>query len=107
MEIAEDYDLFLKLSCLTDFKAIQGVVAYYRIHGSNVSLVKQEQCFVEILEIMDKYLPDQLAVSGLKVHNTIRAIYEIRNGKIIKGLNHFILHGSVKSLAYLAKNKFF
>jgi len=107
MEIAEDYDLFLKLSCLTKFRAIQDVIAYYRVHDNNASIVKQEQFFLEISEIINRYLPDKAAISGLKMHNTVRAIYKIRNGKIIKGLGYFIQHGSIGSLIFLIKSKFF
>ncbi len=107
MEIAEDYDLFLKLSCLTKFRAIQDVIAYYRVHDNNASIVKQQQCFLEISEIINRYLPDKAAISGLKMHNTVRAIYKIRNGKIIKGLGCFIQHGSIGSLIFLIKSKFF
>jgi len=107
MEIAEDYDLFLKLSCLTKFRAVQDVVAYYRVHDRNTSLTKQEKCFTEILEIINRYLPNKAAVSGLKMHNTVWAIYKIRSGEVVKGLNYFIQNGSVNSLAYLVKSKFF
>ena len=107
MQIAEDYDLFLKLSCLTNFRAVQNVVAYYRVHDNNTSIIKQEQCFIEVLEIINKYLPRKSAISGLKMHNSARAIYKVRNGEIIKGLIYFIQHGSISSLVNLVKFKFF
>jgi glycosyltransferase involved in cell wall biosynthesis len=107
MDIAEDYDLFLKLSRLTKFKAVQDVVAYYRVHSSNASIVKQEQSFSEVLEIINKYLPEKGAIYGLKVHNTVYSIFEIRDGRIVKGLVHFIKHGSINSILYLMKRRFF
>lgn len=107
MQIAEDYDLFLKFSCLTKFRAVQNVVAYYRVHDNNTSMIKQEQSFIEVLEIINKYLPRKSAVIGLKMHNTARAIYKVRNRDIIKGLIYFIQHGSISSLVRLVKFKFF
>ena len=107
MEIAEDYDLFLKLSCLTKFRAVQDVVAYYRLHDNNTSIVKQEQCFLEISEIINRYFPDKAAISGLEVHNTVSSISKIRNGEVIKGMMYFIRHGSIAGLAHLIAYKFF
>ena len=97
LEIAEDYDLFLKLSCLSKVRAVQEVVALYRVHGGNISEDKQEQSFLEIIEIINRYLPSKSAVRALKVQHTIRAIQEIRNGHILGGINRFLRYGGVNS----------
>ena len=107
MEVAEDYDLFVKLSCLTKFRAVQEVVSYYRLHNNNTSIVKQEQYFSEISEIINRYFPDKAAISGLAVHNTVFSISKIRNGELIKGMMNFIRHGSIAGLGHLIVYKFF
>jgi glycosyltransferase involved in cell wall biosynthesis len=106
MEIAEDYDLFLKLAYVTKVRAVQEVVALYRVHDKNISNNKQDQDFLETMEIVSRYMPSRIAARALKVHHTIRAIQEIRNKEIIQGLNRFIKYGGICSLISIFQMKY-
>ena len=101
MEIAEDYDLFVKLSRLTKVCAVREVVAYYRVHENNLSIGKQEQDFNETIEIVSRYLPLDSAIQALKSHHSFRSIQQIREGDVLKGLYRFFSNGSLKSLVVL------
>jgi len=106
MEIAEDYDLFVKLSRLTQFKAVQGVIAYYRLHNNNTSIINQEKCFLEVSEIINRYLPDNGAISGLEVHSAVYSFSKIKHGEVINGIIYFFRHSSIRALAYLLTHRF-
>lgn len=106
MEIAEDYDLFLKLAYLTKVRAVQEVVALYRVHDKNISNSKQEQDFLETMEIVSRYLPSPNAERAMKVHHTIRAVQEMRNQEIIQGLSRFIKYGGVSSLISIFQTRY-
>lgn len=106
MEIAEDYDLFIKLSRITNICAVQDVVAFYRVHDSNLSIERQEQGFLEVLEIVDRYLPDENSVQAMRIHQTIRSIQQIREGDVLKGSLRFFLSGSFFSIAYVLFKRF-
>ena len=106
MEIAEDYDLFVKLSHVTKVCAVQEVVGYYRVHEDNLSIGKQEQDFLETLEIVSRYLPLHSAIKALKIHHSIRSIQEIREGKLFKSLFRLFSKGSFTSLALFLLKKY-
>ena len=95
MEIAEDYDLFVKLSYLTNVCAVQEVVALYRVHDNNYSIGKQKQGFLETIEIVGRHLPAQSAVRALKAHHTIRSIQQIREGEVLGGITRLLFNGSL------------
>jgi glycosyltransferase involved in cell wall biosynthesis len=101
MEIAEDYDLFVKLSRLTRACVVREVVAYYRVHENNLSIGRQEQDFSETIEIVSRYLPLDGAIQALKVHHSFRSIQQIRDGEILKGFYRFLSNGSLRSLFLL------
>lgn len=100
MEIAEDYDLFVKLSRVTEACAVDEVVAHYRVHENNLSINKQEQDFSETIEIVSRYLPLEIAIKALKTHHSLRAIQQIRDGELFKGFYRFLLNGSFRSLIF-------
>jgi len=98
MEIAEDYDLFVKLSRVTQACAVDQVVAHYRVHENNLSIDRLEQDFSETIEIVSRYLPLDIAKEALKFHHSVHAIHQIRDGKFLKGFYRFLLNGSLRSL---------
>jgi len=106
MEIAEDYDLFVKLSYLTRVCAVQEVIGYYRVHEYNLSIGKQEQDFSETLEIVSRYLPLPSAIKALKIHHSFQSIQEVRDGKLFKGLFRFFSKGSFTSFVPFLLKKY-
>ncbi len=105
-EIAEDYDLFVKIAALKKVLAVQSVIGLYRIHQSNTSILKLEKGFQENLEIVSRYLPNPAAVRALKFHYTYNALMKIRSGVIWNGLSCFISRGGWFSLLTLVRLKF-
>ena len=45
--IIEDFDFFLRLSKLCFFESVQEPLAYYRLHGGNLSTIKKGQAIIE------------------------------------------------------------
>lgn len=104
-EQAEDYELFVKLAATRKVRAVQSVVALYRIHGSNASILNEEKDFREAEEIVSRYLPQPAADRALKQRHSYYALNQIRQGKFWSGFCHFVLRGSLSSLFALVQRK--
>ena len=81
-----DFDLFIKLSRVSEFDAIQEPVATYRVHGENLSLKNVEQ---EIIEM--KYWL-KINENNLNIDQIYQLNYRIFNREFIniKFTNDFI-----------------
>ena len=104
-EQAEDYELFVKIATKRKVRAVQDIIALYRIHESNSSIGNEEKCFYEVLEIIGKYLPDPASVSGLSYQHTAYALTRIKDGEFKKGLYHFSVHGRLFDLLKIFMQK--
>ena len=97
-----DFDLFIKLSRVSEFDAIQEPVATYRVHGENLSLKNVEQ---EIIEM--KYWL-KINENNLNIDQIYQLNYRIFNRELIniKLTNNFIntLKFFFKKKEYLMKN---
>ena len=97
-----DFDLFIKLSKVSEFDAIQEPVATYRVHGENLSLKNVEQ---EIIEM--KYWL-KINENNLDIDQIYQLNYRIFNREFIniKFTNNFIytLKFFLKKKEYLMKN---
>ena len=97
-----DFDLFIKLSKVSEFDAIQEPVATYRVHGENLSLKNVEQ---EIIET--KYWL-KINENNLDIDQIYQLNYRIFNREFIniKFTNSFIntLKFFFKKKKYLMKN---
>ena len=97
-----DFDLFIKLSKVSEFDAIQEPVATYRVHGENLSLKNVEQ---EIIEM--KYWL-KINENNLDIDQIYQLNYRIFNREFIniKFTNSFIntLKFFFKKKKYLMKN---
>ena len=97
-----DFDLFIKLSRVSEFDAIQEPVATYRVHGENLSLKNIEQ---EINEM--KYWL-KINENNLDIDQIYQFNYRIFNRELIniKLTNNFIntLKFFFKKKEYLMKN---
>lgn len=96
--MAEDYELFMKISAIRKVRAEQSVIALYRIHQFNNSILNLEKSFRESVEIVSRYLSDPVAIRGLRRHHTYYAISQIRNGKPWIGIYHLVVYGSLWDL---------
>lgn len=110
-EMSEDYELFVKVAAVRKVRAVQSVIALYRIHQSNYSILNLEKGFQESIEIVGRYLPNPAAAYGLRRHHTYHAISQIRNGMKWSGIYHLVAYGSlwdifshirIKMFGYLA-----
>lgn len=104
-EQAEDYELFVKIAAKRKVRAVQAIVALYRIHESNISIGNDEKGFYEALEVVGKYRPDPAAVSGLSYQHTAYALTLIKDGKLKKGFYHFAAHGRLLDLFAIVVRK--
>lgn len=106
-EMAEDYDLFVKIAASYKVRAVQSVVGLYRIHQSNTSILKLEKGFGENLEIVSRYLPAHAAMRGLKFHYSLHALMKVRAGDIKAGVRCFISKGGWNGLLTLLRLRLF
>jgi glycosyltransferase involved in cell wall biosynthesis len=105
-EQGEDYELFVKLAAQKKVRAVQDVVALYRIHEGNNSIGNEEKGFKEILEIVGKYLPDTVAKNALRYQSTNFALMLIKGGNLKRSLHYFINRGSFLYLLVIIVRKF-
>jgi len=96
-EQAEDYELFVKITKCYSVRAVQDVVALYRVHDSNRSIGAAETGHREALEIVSRYLPAYSAKRGFIYHQTAYSINMINTGCFRRGFTYFISHGDLKS----------
>jgi glycosyltransferase involved in cell wall biosynthesis len=97
-ELAEDYELFVKISAIKKVRAVQDIVAFYRVHANNISISNIDKGFNEILEIVDRYQPDVAATNGLNYQYTAFALMLMKDGDFYKGIKCFFNHGRLKCL---------
>lgn len=89
-EQAEDYDLFVKIAAARKkVRAVQSVVAFYRIHQSNNSIVNNEKAFREASELIGRYLPAPAAIRGLRFRHATFAVTQMESGEFFSGIRHF------------------
>jgi glycosyltransferase involved in cell wall biosynthesis len=91
---AEDYDLFVKISALKSVRAVQKIIAYYRIHKNNATHRNLEIGYKEARDVISKFLPDPRARVGMIYHHTYYSIHLILHGKIIYGICYLAKYGS-------------
>jgi glycosyltransferase involved in cell wall biosynthesis len=95
LDQAEDYDLFLKIAAHKKIRAVQKVVALYRVHGLNTSINNEEKGLIESIKIINKYLPTREAIIGLRHQHTAFALTMILDGKTKKGISYLLLKGGI------------
>lgn len=70
LDILEDFDLFLHLSCFTNIGFINKVLADYRIHGSNFTIKKENTYINELKKWIEdneqKFLKKKISLKKLK-----------------------------------------
>lgn len=87
-EQAEDYELFVKIAARKKVRAVQSVVAMYRIHQSNNSIANNDIAFCEASELIGRYLPAPAAFRGLRFRHATYAMTQIESGKLWSGMRH-------------------
>ena len=104
-EQAEDYELFVKIAAKRRVRAVQDVIALYRVHESNASIGNDEKGFYEALDILGKFRFDPATKNGLSYQYTAYALTLIKDGQLSKGFNYFSAHGSLLDLLAIVVRK--
>ena len=78
---AEDFDLFSKVTEKFPARAVQEVVALYRVHGNNATHAQQDIGFDEVLDITRRYMPSRSARLAIDAHCAREAVRRIREGR--------------------------
>lgn len=101
---SEDFDLFLKITGQFKARAVQEVIALYRIHDKNVSESQHNELVSETFDILKRYLPSKVVQNSLKLYYAKEAVYRIRL-KDFNGLNKIVKEsgGMLKLLIPLLK----
>jgi glycosyltransferase involved in cell wall biosynthesis len=102
---AEDYELFVKIAKTKKVRAVQNVVAFYRVHENNMSINNEQKGFEESLEIIGRYNLLNSARRGLSYHHTDYGLQKIKSGNLKEGLNYFINNGSFIDLMSIVMRK--
>lgn len=63
-EIAEEYDLWLRIAQYYHIDFVEQPLAEYRIHGESVSSAKQAEMIDEVFQILEYWSGDRAAVAG-------------------------------------------
>jgi glycosyltransferase involved in cell wall biosynthesis len=96
---SEDYDLFVKVSRLYNAAFVESVIAKYRLHPGNISLVQKDLAFIEAIKIVSRYLPNKFAKKGLKYWSSLYLLSSIKRKKINKtSITSFLKYGSIWNL---------
>jgi glycosyltransferase involved in cell wall biosynthesis len=67
-KMAEDYDIFLKITKLYKARAVQEVCCVYRVHGSNMSHTKRRLGYLESILILKRYWFNPLAIISIMIN---------------------------------------
>ena len=84
LKVAEDYDIFLKVSKVSKVKAINDVLCKYRVHENNLSHSNENITFTESIEIISKY--NKLNNNNIKkaiAFWKIKIIYNLNKGSLL------------------------
>jgi glycosyltransferase involved in cell wall biosynthesis len=104
-EQAEDYELFAKIAATRKTRAVQDVIALYRVHENNSSILNEDKGFKEALEIICRYLPTPMAIRGLSYRHSSYALRMICDGKLRKGVIHLLNYGNLLDLFEISYRK--
>lgn len=69
LEVAEDYDIFLKVAKISKVCAVDEALSVYRVHDSNMSHASTKKTFIESIAIVKKYLPSIFAALAIMKWN--------------------------------------
>jgi glycosyltransferase involved in cell wall biosynthesis len=105
-EQAEDYELFVKIAAKRRVRAVQDIIALYRIHESNASIGNDEKGFLEVLEILKKFRLNPATKKGFSYQYTAYACTLIKDGQLCKGLYYFSTYGRLFDLFAIIVRKF-
>lgn len=97
-EQAEDYELFIKIAARKKVRAVQSIVALYRVHQSNNSIANSERAFKEASELISRYLPASAAIRGLRYRHATFAVTQIESGKLWSGARHIAAYVGLSTL---------
>jgi glycosyltransferase involved in cell wall biosynthesis len=105
--LAEDYELFLKISLTGEALALNEIISLYRVHNLNTSIIKQEERYLEVFKIVGFYKNLSIYQKAIKFHKVVFAISLYRNKRIIQSLILLIRYFSLYSAWKLIMLKYF
>jgi glycosyltransferase involved in cell wall biosynthesis len=102
IQMTPDYFLFLTIARRSRVRVVQEVVCRYRWHEGNMSRAVLCRIQEEIIWLVDQWsesLDPALADRRRRVHSTVWAVQEMRNGKTFRlGLARLLRNGSLRYL---------
>jgi glycosyltransferase involved in cell wall biosynthesis len=107
VELTPDYWLYVVIARRYPARAVQEVVCWYRMHGSNMSLENRRKIHQESLRMIDQWagcLDPRLAAYRRKTHATSLALEEMRNAASAGSGIRRLFHAG--SLTWLASRPF-
>jgi len=102
IEMAPDYYLFIAIARRYPARAVQEIVCWYRMHGSNLSQESRQKVHQEVLMMIDQWaecLDPRIAAYRRGTHATALALEEMRSlASAGTGIRRLFSEGSVRWL---------
>lgn len=98
LKVAEDYDLFLKISEVSFVEAVQETCCFYRIHDNNLSHKNYKITFEESIELIQNYILNVNTKKALSLWRTRYAINIIKHKDYKQFFNKFFTFSSIYDL---------
>lgn len=98
LQVAEDYDLFLKISEVSFIEAIQEICCFYRIHDNNLSHKNYKITFEESIELIQNYILNVNTKKALSLWRARYAINTIKHKDYKQFFNKFLTFSSIYDL---------
>src|SRR5262249_39373844 len=94
IQMSPDYFMYLGVLQRYTARAVQDVVCYYRIHGSNMTPKTFKQVHLECLWLIDRWggrIPPRILKKRREVHNTLVALEEMKSPEFrLQGLTRLL-----------------
>lgn len=91
----EDYDLLLKVACLSKAVCVDKECVVYRIHAKNNSHTQSELAYQESEQILMKLPQSNEVNSAIALNYSRYAIYKISKGQLLAGIGLLVMKGSI------------
>jgi glycosyltransferase involved in cell wall biosynthesis len=93
---SEDYDLLMKVSIIYEASFVEDIIAIYRLHPGNISLIQKDLAFLEAIEIVSRYLPNKYAKKGLNYWSSLFILSTISRKRVNKkAILFYLKYGSI------------
>jgi hypothetical protein len=86
----------MKVSIIYEASFVEDIIAIYRLHPGNISLIQKDLAFLEAIEIVSRYLPNKYAKKGLNYWSSLFILSTISRKRVNKkAILFYLKYGSI------------